>query len=113
MRIDSDWYDVHLPVTTNDPERNLIAAIIIRALVDASINLPVREEYNLAVQARRWFRSNDDTPFSFLWCCQMLSIEATQVLKLVSRAKDEGVWNVIPDWSSNSRVALMRKMNMV
>lgn len=108
MQITSDWEDTYFSSTTNDPERNLVAAVLIRALVDAATASNVREEWNISCQAKRWFRSNDDEDFSFLWCCQILDLDPTQILKVVDRIKDEGVWNVFPTYSASLQPPLKR-----
>lgn len=108
MRITSEWENTYLSNTTNDPERNLVAAVLIRALVDAATVSNVREEYNIACQAKRWLSAKCDSPFPFLWCCEVLNVDPEQVLKVVDRIKDEGVWSVFPTYSASLQPPLKR-----
>lgn len=62
--------------TTHIGEINLIAAVITRALVDASGNTVIGgDRYEIEQRnARIWLNSNVIAPYSFIWCCEALNI---------------------------------------
>lgn len=92
--------------------RNLVSAMMDRALRDLS-NAAI--EPNIKRDAWRWFESDSQEPYSFIWCCELLEISPTvvgeyaasiktQTLKVVVRPK-EGlkIWD---DPSSSRHVVL-------
>jgi hypothetical protein len=70
---------VYLPVM---PERDLIIGILSRALEDLNGNvtgvLP-KEKSRIQLDAARWIRSNRRKPFSFLWICDQLDLNASGI----------------------------------
>ncbi len=62
----------------NQPERNLCAAIIARAIEDGFGY--AHKERHLIRDSRAWLEDNDEkTPFTFAWCCIILDIEPEEV----------------------------------
>lgn len=60
-------------------ERQLVAAVIARALLDATNPTKFNGDDHpstISSSAKEWILSNEDEPFSFLWCAQILCQEA-------------------------------------
>lgn len=55
-------------------ERDLIAAIIERTVRDLIVP-PLMATRSDIRDSEQWFRSNAKEPFSFLWCCDHLSLD--------------------------------------
>lgn len=72
--------EVMIPSRPKSPERNLMVAIIERAVID----LRGHQEY-YALAARRWFESSSLTEFSYQWICQALELDAEALYAVVRR----------------------------
>lgn len=63
------------PFNPIQPERNLIASILSRAIEDA--HGYAKADPHTRREAKQWLRSKlcKNTPFSFLWCCSILELD--------------------------------------
>lgn len=66
-------------ILARQPERQLVSAVMIRAILDLSCTIPSHEQRD----ARAWFDSESEDPFSFRFCCQILAISPESVIKLL------------------------------
>jgi hypothetical protein len=64
-------------VNVKDPNRRLVAAILLRAVQDVRLN---DKNAGHISKAENWFNSESDSPFSFIWSCHILGrdIESTR-----------------------------------
>jgi hypothetical protein len=65
------------------PERTLLGAILERAILD--LRSTVICEPHIRRDCLKWFISKDVTPFSFLWICDQLDIEAYYIRRMASK----------------------------
>lgn len=72
-------YDTYQPVL--QPERNLLLAILERAVLDAhGINLKGHTDLQtIKITARQWIASTRLFPFSYEWVCEHLDVDATKL----------------------------------
>ena len=76
---------------TEVPEYNLVAAVIERARMDCIRVLDSRGKRSKPAQliqdeAREWFFfSNDTSVFSFLYCCDMLGLDASKLRQTAAK----------------------------
>lgn len=65
------------------PERNLLTAVLRRALFDLRNGTAVER-----TAAKEWFFENGDySPFSFTWVCTHLDIEPEQLLERIGKLR--------------------------
>lgn len=69
----------------NVPERELLAAILIRALQDLCETDGVPREYRIT--ARQWFASRFTGPWSFAWVLEHLELSRSDLVPLMKRCK--------------------------
>ena len=55
------------------PEKNLVAAVFLRALHDL-------KSKGHRINASCWFLSNSNKPMSFRWCCLVMGLDADSIL---------------------------------
>jgi hypothetical protein len=69
------------------PERNLLTAILQRALADlrGSAVAGHYADRDARFDAQEWFLSVETTPFTFLWVCQELDLKADLLLDAIKR----------------------------
>lgn len=68
---------------TMAPEYELMLAILDRAIRDA---IGVKSDANhYRADALRWFWSDSEEPWSYLWLCQMLELTDTVMSKIMCR----------------------------
>ena len=60
--------------------RAVWAAVITTAIKDMDYNGPLREA--IRQHARNWLFSNESTPQSFLWICEMLDLDGGRIQTL-------------------------------
>ena len=73
--------DVTAPGLGDQRYRNLVSAVIYRALADLSIASSRRESIDQrALSGWFWPNQDDDGPFSLRWCCEVLSDECGDTL---------------------------------
>lgn len=65
-------------------ERALVASVIIRAIKDLQLvsgDQAVNRREQIALDAKQWFADDEaaEEPFSFLWCCQQLGMDAAKI----------------------------------
>jgi hypothetical protein len=67
-------------------EHQLVAAMILRAVEDLRVRIDPLFHHPTITRmtsdrrsAQRWLRSNYTGPFSFLWCCDIVGIDADSV----------------------------------
>jgi hypothetical protein len=73
-----------------EPEKNLIAAVIGRALQDAVgdiTDVRPQDRGKIRTQARRWFSQKRDGIFSFRWCSAALDLDIDAVRKRIREEK--------------------------
>lgn len=80
------------------PEKNLISAMILRALADAQEDFnPCAVAINRVSPAMKlvikgsalsWLNSPSDEPFSYLWCCDVLGVDAKRILSMTGNLRD-------------------------
>lgn len=100
------------PNLRGTPERNLILAILERAILDY-----VGNNEKEAKKAENWiFDSNDDDnknlsdenltdDFSFEWVCQQLDLEPTRIARIIKEMPKRGNNRVAPWYFENYTVA--------
>jgi len=66
-------------VDAKDPNRRLVAALLLQAVQDIRLK---RNDKNAGIirTAENWFNSESDSPFTFVWICQILGrdVESTR-----------------------------------
>ena len=71
------------------PEHFLVAAVIevgIRDYVELRCNEPKRIKNTTRwIEVRKWFHSNDDEPFTFVWCLSHLFPEPESMCKAIRK----------------------------
>jgi len=72
----------------SSPEKNLIAAIIMRAIRDYLA--PSYDSENFYIEARAWLLIDRPVPkkgrlFSFVWCCNSLDLEPLTLRDIIQR----------------------------
>ncbi len=80
------------------PEKTLISAMILRALADAQEDFnPCSVAINRVSPAMKlvikssaitWLNSPSDDPFSYLWCCDVLGVDAKRILSMTGNLRD-------------------------
>jgi len=95
-----------VPNLTGTPERNLLLAVLERAILDFIGNDPKERE-----QAHSWIFGDLDTmtaePFTFPWVCQQLDLQPYRVAATVKRMPKRGARRIAP-WYWNSGVLEQR-----
>jgi len=61
-------------------ERSLVAAVLLRSVLDYVVAPVNSERMKASDDARSWLLYDHVEPFSFVWCCEMLDLDA-QVLR--------------------------------
>ncbi len=56
------------------PERRLVAAVLAQAIQDIDRGKP-----SMRRVLRAWFDNASDRPWGFVWCCDLLDLDADQV----------------------------------
>lgn len=91
-------YDTPLnssPNETGTPERNLLTAILERAILDFVGNDSKQVEH-----AEKWLfapqNSNDFRPFSFEWVCERLDLNAKSIEENIRKMPKRGTNRVAP-----------------
>jgi hypothetical protein len=80
------------PNHTGTPERNLILAMLERAILDS-----VGNDAKEAEDAEEWlFNLDDNEEFSFNWVCEQLELDPKQISKTVSQMPKRGARKVAP-----------------
>jgi len=66
-------------VDAKDPNRRLVAALLLQAVQDIRLKRNDKNEDNIR-KAENWFNSESDSPFTFVWICQILDrdVETTR-----------------------------------
>ena len=62
------------------PEHNLLIGLINNAIWDLG-----SKDTGIKGNARRWLLSNNDTEFSFRWCCHALDVDPVKTLQKIRR----------------------------
>lgn len=74
------------PRHAQDPEalqeRQLVAAVLLRAIIDA-YGIVCLATQNARREARLWFKHPSDEPFSFIWVCEILTLNSHELLKTI------------------------------
>lgn len=82
------------PRQVQDPralqELRLLAAVLMRAICDAHGMVGGLSKAQRRV-AKEWFRNPDDSPFSFVWICEMLNLKPENVLIQISQIEPAGL----------------------
>lgn len=65
------------------PEQRLMVAIIDRAIRDSRCSAP-----HLRIDAIRWLRSREITPYSFRWCTEHLGINFYRSEDVIKNGRD-------------------------
>lgn len=83
-QLDSEYRD-----TTTDPERSLLAAILARAILDATGNLQIGGEKSNGHkwESKRWIAKNTNRPFTFIWICHSLNLEPQKIRHFIEQNK--------------------------
>ena len=107
-KIDSDAeYTFGAPNLTGSPERNLLVAILERAILDYVGNNE-REVF----EAETWLFSNsddrDDGEFSFDWICQELDLDPVKIARIILAMPKRGSRRVAP-WYFNDHEEFLRR----
>lgn len=66
-----------------NPERALLAAVLHRAILDL---IKPRQDTNgksIREQLLLWFKSQERTPFTFLWICEGLDLNVEPIMKVL------------------------------
>ena len=97
------------------PERQLIASVI-RAAVEDILSPPPRAMKNganwshMRDDAAAWMSSNSRRPFSFLWCCDALGLDAAAVRwRIVQAPRD--VWFSLATTGQGNRFAKTARLS--
>ena len=76
------------PTASQSSERNLLAAILERAFLDY-LHVPVSEWGSVHKDAKRWIFSRTDRPWSFVWVCQYLDLDAGTLRNALRGLREE------------------------
>jgi len=85
---------------TDTAELDLVATVVTDAYltIQAGLASKVRggrnagQTHAAAGDAIRWFRSNNDGPFSYLWCCQALNCRPEKIREQVAIIAEKFRW---------------------
>lgn len=74
-------------VTISSPEKQLLSAVLLRAMNDATSQTKLSREYNETLQssALEWFEDTSIQPFSFRWIAEQLSDSPEHFIDAVKR----------------------------
>lgn len=91
----NEFYDYTAPNTTGTPERNLLTAILERAILDYTGNDP--EE---SAKAEEWIFGDlddpDHEPYTFAWLCNQLDLSIKTTASKIKRMPQRGNSRVAP-----------------
>jgi len=70
-------------VNAKDPNRRLVAALLLQAVQDIRLKRNDKNSGHIR-KAESWFQSESDSPFTFVWACQILGrdVETTRAKSL-------------------------------
>jgi len=57
-------------------ERSLVAAVLLRSVLDYIVAPATAERKKASDDARSWLLYDRVEPFSFVWCCEILDLDA-------------------------------------
>lgn len=89
----SPCVDLDLSDDFGSPERNLVAAVLNRAIEDV-INPTWSQTYSERERAILWLLEPGNQLFEFTWCCDELGLCPDTVIRVVVEHKRDGkLWN--------------------
>lgn len=86
-----------------NPELRLAAAVLERAVLDYLQQRGVHKAHTVA-----WFASSSDQPYSFLWLCEHLEIDAARVKKLLDRVTVDP--SIVRNIAPRTKFGFIRKL---
>jgi len=104
----NEFYSFSSPNVTGSPERNLLLAILERAILDLTGNDP-----ELANDAEVWLfedlnvADQDPEEFTLMWVCQQLDLNVVDIISKIRRMPRRGNSRV-PPWYMNQTASISR-----
>jgi hypothetical protein len=81
---------VDIEETKHNPERQLLAEVLLGAIRDILNNTTDSEAQKIRREALEWFNKSSIKPFSFVWICQSLDLEPKTIRRVVGDMLQRG-----------------------